>query len=79
MTLAFVITSPCIGEKSAECVDVCPVDCIEEGEDMFYINPDVCIDCSACEAVCPVEAIFVEDDVPEKESEYIKLNQQFFE
>ena len=46
---------------------------------MFYIDPDVCIDCGACEAVCPVEAIFIEDEVPEEESEYIELNRKFFE
>lgn len=77
--MAFVITSPCFGEKSAECVEVCPVDCIEEGKDIFNINPDICIDCGACEAVCPVEAIYSEDEVPEEESEYIELNRNFFE
>ncbi|HET7658220.1 MAG TPA: ferredoxin family protein [Bacillales bacterium] len=76
--MAFVITSPCIGEKAAECVEVCPVDCIHEGEDMFYIDPSVCIDCGACEAVCPVEAIYPEDEVPEDEQEFIQLNRDFF-
>jgi len=76
--MAFVITSPCIGEKAAECVQVCPVDCIEEGKDMYYINPDVCIDCGACEAVCPVEAIYPEEDVPEEEYRFIQLNRDFF-
>lgn len=77
--MAFVITSPCIGEKSGECVEVCPVDCIHEGDDMFYIDPDVCIDCGACEAVCPVEAIYPEEEVPEEEQEFIQLNRDFFE
>ena len=76
--MAFVITSPCIGEKAAECVQVCPVDCIEEGKDMYYINPDVCIDCGACEAVCPVEAIYPEEDVPDEECRFIQLNRNFF-
>ncbi|MCM3396681.1 indolepyruvate ferredoxin oxidoreductase subunit alpha [Oceanobacillus profundus] len=77
--MAFVITSPCKTEKAGECVEVCPVDCIEEGKDMFYIDPDICIDCGACEAVCPVEAIFIEDEVPEEETPYIALNRAFFE
>ncbi|ALX47907.1 indolepyruvate ferredoxin oxidoreductase subunit alpha [Lentibacillus amyloliquefaciens] len=77
--MAFVITSPCINEKSGECVEVCPVDCIEEGKDMFYIDPDICIDCGACEAVCPVEAIYMEDEVPEGEEKFINLNARFFE
>lgn len=72
--MAFVITSPCKEEKAGECVEVCPVDCIEEGKDMFYIDPDICIDCGACEAVCPVEAIYMEDEVPDNENEYIALN-----
>lgn len=76
--MAFVITSACQGEKSAECKEVCPVDCIEEGEDMFYINQDTCIDCGACKEVCPVEAIYMEDEVPDEQKEFIKLNWEFF-
>jgi ferredoxin len=41
-------------------VEVCPVDCIYEGETMLYIHPEECIDCGACEPVCPVKAIFAE-------------------
>ena len=26
-------------------VEVCPVDCFHEGENMLVINPDECIDC----------------------------------
>lgn len=76
--MAFVITSACIGEKSGECVETCPVDCISEGSEMFFIDPDICIDCGACEAVCPVEAIYPEDEVPESERKYIQLNRGFF-
>ena len=76
--MAFVITSPCKDEKAAECVETCPVDCIVEGDDMFYIDPDICIDCGACEAVCPVEAIYPEEEVPEEEHKYIQLNKDFF-
>lgn len=65
--MAHVIVSPCIGEKAGECVEVCPVDCIHEGEDQYYIDPDVCIDCGACVSVCPVMAIYQEDEVPEEE------------
>lgn len=66
--MAFVITSPCKDEKAAECVSVCPVDCIEEGPDQFFIDPDVCIDCGACKSVCPVDAIEEEYDLtPEQE------------
>lgn len=77
--MAYVITSPCIGEKHADCVEECPVDCIHEGEDMYYIDPEVCIDCGACEPVCPVEAIYQDEFVPEEEQEYIEINAAFFE
>lgn len=76
--MAYVITSPCKEEKAADCVEVCPVDCIHEGEDQYYIDPDVCIECGACETACPVTAIYHEDDVPEDEQEYIELNRKFF-
>ncbi|QQK78138.1 4Fe-4S binding protein [Salicibibacter cibarius] len=76
--MPFVITSPCESEKNASCTEVCPVDCIEEGKDMFFIDPEVCIECGACEPVCPVEAIYDEEEVPENEQAYIELNRSFF-
>ena len=41
---------------------------------MLYINPEHCIDCEACVAECPVEAIFHEDDVPTESKGDIALN-----
>ncbi|MEN3001814.1 MAG: ferredoxin, partial [Armatimonadota bacterium] len=52
--MPYVICEPCIGVKDKSCVAVCPVDCIYEGEDQLYINPDECIDCGLCEPECPV-------------------------
>lgn len=66
MVVVFVITEPCIGVKDASCVEVCPVNCILEGEDQYTIDPDECIGCSACVTVCPVNAIYDEDAVPEQ-------------
>ena len=63
--MTYVIAQPCVDVKDKACVDECPVDCIYEGSRTLYINPDECIDCGACEPVCPVEAIFYEDDVPD--------------
>ena len=62
--MPYVITEACVGTKDKACVDVCPVDCIYEGEQQLYIHPDECIDCGACEPECPVTAIFPEEDVP---------------
>jgi NAD-dependent dihydropyrimidine dehydrogenase PreA subunit len=76
--MTYVITEACIGVKDRACVDVCPVDCIYEGEDMLYIHPDECIDCGACEPECPVSAIFPEEDVPANLTSYIEKNKEVF-
>jgi NAD-dependent dihydropyrimidine dehydrogenase PreA subunit len=72
--MTYVITEPCIGTKDGSCVDVCPVDCIYEADDQFYINPDECIDCGACEPECPVQAIFPDTDIPPEWTDYIEKN-----
>ena len=77
--MPYIITEACIGVKDRACVDVCPVDCIYEGEDQLYIHPDECIDCGACVPACPVEAIFALDETPEKWKNFIPLNAQFFQ
>src|SRR5215211_7814178 len=76
--MAYIIAEPCIGTKDMSCIAVCPVDCIYEGDDQLYINPDECIDCGACEPECPVEAIFADDSVPELWTGYIEKNRAFF-
>jgi NAD-dependent dihydropyrimidine dehydrogenase PreA subunit len=78
--MAYVITEACIGTKDKSCVDVCPVDCIHGGDDddQLFIDPDECIDCSACEPACPVNAIYFEDDVPADQHQYIALNAAYF-
>lgn len=76
--MAYVIVEPCIDVKDQACVEVCPVECIYEGDDQFYINPEECIDCGACEPECPVEAIFADDDVPEKWADFVEKNASFF-
>ena len=68
--MTYVIAEPCIDIKDKSCIEECPVDCIYEGERMLYIQPDECVDCGACEPVCPVEAIYYEDDVPENFKDY---------
>ena len=78
--MPYVITEPCIGTKDASCVDVCPVDCIHSTDDapQYYINPDQCIDCAACEIACPVQAIANEYDVKPEWEKYIAINADFF-
>ena len=72
--MAHVVTEPCTGCKFTDCVEVCPCDCFYEAGDRLWINPDECVDCRACIPVCPVGAIFLDEDVPEKWRHYIALN-----
>jgi ferredoxin len=72
--MTYVIAEPCIDVKDRSCVDVCPVDCIHEVDRMLVIDPDECIDCSACEPECPVEAIFPQDALPGEWTPFITLN-----
>jgi NAD-dependent dihydropyrimidine dehydrogenase PreA subunit len=77
--LAFIICEPCIGAKELYCVDVCPVDCIQGADaEQMFIDPATCTDCAACEPVCPVSAIFIEADVPNKWKQFIRKNAEFF-
>lgn len=76
--MTYVIGPACIDVTDRACVDECPVDCIYIGERSAYINPDECIDCSACEPVCPAEAIFHADDALDGEQEYVADNARFF-
>ena len=75
--MTHVICEPCFDVKDKACVDVCPVDCIHEGEDQLFIDPEECIDCQQCVPACPVDAIFAEDEVPEKWESYTKKNAEF--
>ncbi|MDG2359099.1 MAG: 4Fe-4S dicluster domain-containing protein [Planctomycetaceae bacterium] len=74
-----VVTEPCFGCKYTDCVVVCPAECFHEGQSMVFIDPEECIDCGACVPECPVEAIFYEDDVPNKWHGYIELNREMVE
>jgi ferredoxin len=72
--MAYIVAEPCIKCKYTDCVEVCPVNCFYEAGNFLVIHPDECIDCGACEPVCPTKAIFPEGDLPQKWSEYIAIN-----
>jgi ferredoxin len=76
--MTYVIAEPCIDVKDKACVDECPVDCIYEGPRMLYIQPDECVDCDACMPVCPVTAIFPEDDLPSEWKQFTQVNAEWF-
>ncbi|MCF2530831.1 ferredoxin [Yinghuangia soli] len=76
--MTYVIALPCVDVTDKACLEVCPVECIYEGERMLYIHPDECIDCGACEPECPVEAITFETDTPEEWQHFTAVNAEFF-
>ena len=73
--MTYVVTDNCIKCKYMDCVEVCPVDCFYEGENMLVIHPDECIDCGVCEPECPANAISP-DTEPGLES-WLKLNSEY--
>lgn len=73
--MTYVVTEACIKCKYTDCVEVCPVDCFYEGENMLVIHPDECIDCGVCEPECPAEAI-----IPDTESgadKWVEVNAKY--
>ena len=75
--MTYVVTEACIKCKYQDCVEVCPVDCFYEGENMLVIRPDECIDCGVCEPECPAEAI-VPDTEPSVEK-WVELARKYAE
>ena len=73
--MAFVVAEPCVLCKYTDCVEVCPVDCFYEGENMLVIHPDECIDCGVCEPECPPKAI-VPDSDPQA-ANWLQLNTEY--
>lgn len=72
--MTFVVTDNCINCKYTDCVEVCPVDCFREGPNFLVIDPDECIDCGLCEPECPAEAIYPEDELPDKFMQFVEIN-----
>ena len=75
--MTFVVVDSCIKCKFTDCVEVCPVDCFYEGENMLVIHPDECIDCGVCEPECPADAI--KPDTESGLESWIELNAKYAE
>ena len=73
--MTYVVTEACIKCKYMDCVEVCPVDCFYEGENMLVINPSECIDCGVCEPECPAEAIL--PDTEDGLEKWVELNTKY--
>ena len=76
--MAYVVTKACIGVKDHGCVADCPTECFHEGADQLYIHPELCIDCGHCVQMCPVNAIYFQDDVPPELAGYTEKNALVF-
>jgi ferredoxin len=74
ISMAYVVTEPCIRCKYTDCAVVCPVSCFHEGPNFLVIDPEECIDCDICVPECPVDAIYPEDQVPPEQLEFVALN-----
>ena len=79
--MTYVIAEPCIGEKNGACVDVCPAGCIHTTPDapQNYIDPAVCIECEQCVLVCPVNAVFLDKELPDEWVRFTDVNAAFFQ
>ena len=75
--MTYVVDENCIKCKLMDCVEVCPVDCFYEGENMLVIKPDECIDCGVCEPECPISAI--EPDTNKDTNKWVDLNKKYSE
>ncbi|WP_054008806.1 ferredoxin FdxA [Cypionkella psychrotolerans] len=75
--MTYVVAEACIRCKYQDCVEVCPVDCFYEGENMLVIHPDECIDCAVCEPECPVDAI--KPDTEADMEYWLAINRRFAE
>jgi ferredoxin len=75
--MTYIVNESCIRCKYTDCVEVCPVDCFYEGENMLVIHPDECIDCGVCEPECPVDAI--KPDTDPGAERWLDLNRKYSE
>ena len=75
--MTYVVTENCIACKYTDCVEVCPVDCFYEGENMLVIHPDECIDCGVCEPECPADAI--RPDTEPNMEHWVEFNRKYSE
>ena len=73
--MTYLVNENCVKCKHMDCVEVCPVDCFYEGENMLVINPDECIDCGVCVPECPVDAIIT--DTEDTDQRWFKINQEY--
>src|SRR5882724_9964733 len=77
LPMTYVVTDNCIKCKYMDCIEVCPVDCFYEGDNMLVIHPDECIDCGVCEPECPADAI--KPDTEPGLEKWLRINSEYAE
>jgi|TARA_B110000858_G_scaffold184419_1_gene225626 ferredoxin len=75
--MTYIVDDSCIKCKHMDCVEVCPVDCFYEGENMLVIKPNECIDCGVCEPECPADAI--KADTEADAEQWVEFNEKWAE
>lgn len=73
--MTYVVNDACIKCKHMDCVEVCPVDCFYEGENMLVIMPNECIDCGVCEPECPADAIIADTEADAEQ--WVEFNEKW--
>jgi len=74
-TLTYIVNDACIKCKYMDCVEVCPVDCFYEGDNMLVIHPDECNRLRGVRAGMPVDAI--KPDTEPGLEKWLKVNADF--
>ena len=74
--MPYVVTERCIRCVYTDCVDVCPVECFHDAGELLVIDPQECIDCGACVPACPVEAIYLDEDLPQGQEDFLAINER---
>tara|TARA_B100000676_G_C17882027_1_gene734445 strand:- start:155 stop:496 length:342 start_codon:yes stop_codon:yes gene_type:complete len=76
--MTYFVKDECIKCKLMDCVEVCPVDCFYEGENMLVIDPEECIDCGVCEPECPIDAITADTAYEgEDKNKWLDVNKKY--
>lgn len=82
--MAYVITDACT--KDFVCVAECATASIAPAVDdpnagvvtRLFINPDECIDCGNCAALCAQHAIYAIEDLPADKEHFAEKNKAYF-
>ena len=71
------VSEECVKCKYTDCVEVCPVDCFYEGDDILVIDPNTCIDCGVCIPECPIGAIKTDEKIDDNELFWLEYNARY--